>query len=350
MKKTFLLTTILLLYYAAFSTPVISNISSKEQVCLYDKIEISFTMTYHYSNDPNPYDSEIIDAYAIFIGPNEQEVKVNAFYFEDCSFYYDEGYEKPLGFSARPCWKIRFTPNLVGVWTYTIHAEDSQSGTATTQRQFECTNLNNAKGFISKANSRYLKQTRVSNGQENEVLYFPVGSNIAHYTCKDYGVFIKPIGIYEYYEYIDKLAEKGNYFRLFLNRYPFLSLYGMEYTTGVNFFNNTLNQKDARELDYIIDYAKEHDICIMPCIFGHKDFVTSEFYNNDGNDEWEINPSHTEIETINLNQEKSFDYKGSLIVSYNNIFTNTITIDLSSYRNGFYIIKNPKSQWLYDHQ
>lgn len=60
--------------------------------------------------------------------------------------------------------------------------------------------------------------------------------------------------------------------------------------------------------------------------------------------------SHTEIETINLNQEKSFDYKGSLIVSYNNIFTNTITIDLSSYRNGFYIIKNPKSQWLYDHQ
>lgn len=302
MKKLVLFSIFALICLAAFGKPQISNISSPTQVGLYGLYEVSFNMSPSYSN---PYDPAIIDAYALFQGPDGQQFKVNAFYFEDYSFSNNTGYEvaTPTGTSG---WRIRFTPNLVGTWTFTIRAKDYQSNVivVTSQRQFTCNNTNNSTGFISKANNRYLKQTKVVNGQNKDALYFPVGPNISWYTCKDYGHYQKPYGIYEYYDYIDKLYGSGNYFRLFINRYPFLSLYGKEYTLDdVTYFDNTINQKDSKELDLIIEYAKARDISVMPCIFSHSDFVSWEFY-HDAPDNWPINPFKTEISTV----EKPCDF------------------------------------------
>ena len=295
MKKTVLFSIFALICLAAFGKPQISNISSPTQVGLYCLYEVSFNMSPSYSN---PYDPAIIDAYALFQGPDGQQFKVNAFYFEDYSFSNNTGYEvaTPTGISG---WMIRFTPNLVGTWTFTIRAKDYQSNVivVTSQRQFTCNNTNNSTGFISKANNRYLKQTKVVNGQNKDALYFPVGPNISWYTCRDYGHYHEPYGIYEYFDYIDDLEGNGNYFRLFINRYPFMSLYGKEYTTNVTYFDNTINQKDSKELDLIIEYAKARGISVMPCIFSHNDFVSLEFY-NDAPDNWPINPFHTEISTI----------------------------------------------------
>ena len=197
MKKTVLFSIFALISLAAFSTPQISSISSPTQVGLYGLYEVSFNMSPSYSN---PYDPAIIDAYAIFRGPDGQQTKVNAFYFEDYSFSNDSGYEvaTPTGTSG---WRIRFTPNLVGTWTFTIRAKDYQSNVIviTSQRQFTCKNTNNSTGFISKANNRYLKQTKVVNGQNNDALYMPGGPNMSWYTCdeEDYGHFKEPYGIYE---------------------------------------------------------------------------------------------------------------------------------------------------------
>ena len=295
MKNIFFLSSFLLICLSAFCVPRISNVSAPSNVCIYGLYEVSFKMNTY----SNPYDPAVIDAYAVFRGPNGQQIKVNAFYFEDYSFSDSTGYEVATATGTNG-WRIRFTPNCVGTWTYRITAKEGTSNmtVTTTQRQFTCTNTNNATGFISKANNRYLKQVKVVNGQNIESLYFPVGLNIAWYTCNDYGVFTQPFGIYEYYDYIDDLEGNGNFFRLFINRYPFLSLYGREYTTGINYFDDTLNQKDAKELDFIINYAKEKGICVMPCLFGHKDFVSYAFY-KDTPDEWEINPFNTEIDAIN---------------------------------------------------
>ena len=292
MKKRFLLCAFALICLSAFCSPQISNVEAPSQVEIFDLFEVSFDMNPY----PNPYDPEVIDAYAVFQGPGNQQFKVNAFYFEDYTFSNDEGYET-YDATGTTGWRIRFTPNSVGTWTYTLHATDSQGSASTEQKQFVCNNTSHASGFISKANSRFIKQTKIEGGQPKETLFFPVGPNISRYSCEDYGHFKQPYGIYEYFGYIDTLAGNGNYFRIFINRYPFLSLYGKEYTTGVTYFDSTINQKDSRELDLIIDYAKAHGVSVMPCFFSHNDFVSWEFY-HDAPDNWPINPFHTFIPSI----------------------------------------------------
>lgn len=289
MKRTTLLLAFMLICLAVFSRPRISNISAPTQVGVYDLYEISFTMNEY----TNPYDPKVIDIYAIFHSPTGQTFHVNAFYFEDYVFSNSTGYEVADSTGTKG-WKIRFTPNCAGSWTYTIHAQDAQMSAATTTRQFTCTQKNMATGFISKANNRFLKQTKVVKNHEEDDLYFPAGPDIAWYACADSGHFRQPFGIYDYINYINKLSGNGNYFRIFINRYPFLSLYGKEFTTGEVFFNNTINQKDSKELDLIIEYAKSHGISVMPCIFPHSDFVSWDFY-KDTPDDWTTNPFHTSL-------------------------------------------------------
>ena len=292
MKKQVLVFAFALFFLSAFGAPQITDIEAPSLIDLYGLYEVAFNMGAY----SNPYDPSVIDAYAVFQGPENQRFKVNAFYFEDYVFSNEAGYETASSTGVAG-WRIRFTPNRTGMWTYTIFATDSQGSISTEQKQFECRNANQATGFITKANNRYIKQTKVENGQAKDALFFPVGPNIARYSCQDYGHFHQPYGIYEYYGYIDELEGNGNYFRLFINRYPFLSLYGKEYTTGVVYFDNTVNQKDSRELDMIIEYAKAHGVSVMPCFFSHNDFVSWDFY-SDCPDNWPINPFHTLIPTV----------------------------------------------------
>lgn len=115
--------------------------------------------------------------------------------------------------------------------------------------------------------------------------------------CKDEGTYSQPRGIYSYQRRIDSLYNKANYMRIWLCRYQYLSLYGPEYTQLENnqpkmYFDSLINQKDAAELDSIIDYASRHGISIMPCFFTFGDF---EPYNSSHPDVsvWENNPFHT---------------------------------------------------------
>jgi hypothetical protein len=89
--------------------------------------------------------------------------------------------------------------------------------------------------------------------------------------------------------------------RIWLNRTQYLSLYGYEYTQTVGgnpplYFDNTLNQKDAAELDHIIQYAAKNGIAIMPCIFTYGDFKADPKHDGalDKNPaDWRVNPYNT---------------------------------------------------------
>lgn len=99
---------------------------------------------------------------------------------------------------------------------------------------------------------------------------------------------------------------KANYMRIWLNRYQYLSLYGPEYTqldvngNPVVYFDNTINQKDSAELDYIIEYAAKHGIAIMPCIFSFGDFSEGTLVPHTPDDStcWHNNPFNTISDTI----------------------------------------------------
>lgn len=286
----------------SYCQPQIINPTFSSSVGLFDLFEVSFTMGASYIN---PYDPDIILVYALFTSPNNETYKVNAFYYEDYNFQKvieSNGYYEKVSDSLNDVgWRIRFTPTCIGDWKFRIIAKDA-SGMMTQMPNtgirfytFSCTSVSNTDGFISKANSRFLKRDIVRNGQRQFHSFFPIGPNVAWYSCIDYRTFQQPRGIYEYENHIDSLDGNANYMRIWLNRYQFLSLYGPEFTHIENdsakvYFDSIVNQKDSAELDYIITYAMQHGIAIMPCIFSVGDFRYENKLEPEDPSIWRKNP------------------------------------------------------------
>lgn len=288
MKKTLFTFVLLVAFIASHAQPNITNLSYPSSVGLFDLYEISFNLGPY----GNPYDPDTISVYAVFTAPDNSHYTVLGFYYEGYVFQFYNGYEVASPISNDIGWKIRFTPSVTGTWTFRIHAIDShgrivQPNTNQQPYAFTCTAKSNAKGFISTANAKYLKRDVVNSGHRLFHSFFPVGPNVAWYSCNasdpnnpnntPYWPKDRPIGIYDYDRYIDSLSGNANYMRIWLNRYQYLNLYGPEYTILENnqpkvYFDSTLNQKDAAELDHIISYAAENDIAVMLCFFSCGDF------------------------------------------------------------------------------
>lgn len=302
MKKSFIFALLLGIITLGQAKPQISDLSYPTAVDLFELYEISFQMESY----ANPYDPKVIDVYAEFTAPDGHVLKVNGFYYEGYRFEKYKGYEKAQAESCNNGWRVRFTPDQEGVWHFTLKATD-QNGSfcldsiGPTDFSFTCNAVSSATGFITKANSRFLKRDVVTNGQRKHHSFFPIGPNIAWYICKSYYDFATPFGIYEYEQRIDSLEDRANYIRIWLNRPQYLSLYGFEYTQLVNgkptmYFDSTLNQKDAAELDHIISYAAKKGISIMPCIFTYGDLNADP--RHDGKldkspADWRLNPYNT---------------------------------------------------------
>lgn len=280
MKKLALTLSLLACLATGFAQPKIRNVDFPASTDLFGCFELSFAMDEY----ENPYDPNDIHVYAVFVGPDNEKFTVDAFYYEGYSFKkQDNKYEVAQRQRDAQGWKVRFTPNATGIWKFTLYASDLHGrvvlGSYDDKRfSFNCKDVKSAKGFITTANRRYLKREVVVKGNRMERSFFPVGPNIGWYEASDYGRYTKPYGIYDYVYYIDKLAGNANFFRMWLNRYQYLSLYGPESTEIEKgktrmYFDNSLNQKDAAELDYIVQYAMDHDVAIMPCIFNFRNFI-----------------------------------------------------------------------------
>jgi hypothetical protein len=302
MKKSFVLAILLGIVALCHAQPKINGLAYPSNVNLFGLYEISFQMgTY-----ANPYDPAVIDVYAVFTAPDGRTMKVNGFYYEGYRFEEYKGYEKSQAEARSNGWRVRFTPDQQGSWRFTLHATDKRGSVSLdsyggTSFSFSCKGVQNASGFIATANTRYLKRDVVANGRRQSQSFFPVGPNVAWYSCKSYYNFATPYGIYEYEQRIDSLAGRANYMRIWLNRQQYLSLYGSEYTQTADgkapmYFDNTLNQKDAAELDRIIEYAAQKGIAVMPCIFTYGDFKADPKHDGqlDKNPaDWRCNPYNT---------------------------------------------------------
>ena len=308
MKKSLFSALLLCLFTYGFGQPKISELSFPSSVNLFDLYEIAFQL----SNYANPYDPEVIDVYAEFVDPSGNTHKVNGFYYEAYTLYNYKGYEKSKRDPEKDGWRIRFTPDQTGTWKFVVHAIDRQGKTSLSelgskQLSFQCNAVKSAKGFISMANTRYMKRPVVKDGKRQDHSFFPIGPNVAWYSCKSYYDFSTPVGVFEYETFIDSLSGNANYMRIWISRYQYLSLYGPEFTQGtkdqpVVYFGSTINQKDAEELDHILRYATAHDITIMPCIFTFGDF-TAKGTDSKGPGKWANNPYHT---VLGLKQPHEF--------------------------------------------
>ena len=292
MRKVFFVSLLTLWCAFIYAQPAITDLSFPSSVDVFDLVEMSF----HLGKYDNPYDPDVIDVFAEFTAPDGKTFMVNGFYYEGYTFQQKNDYEMASA-SRDKGWRVRFTPNQAGKWSFSLHAIDRKGKTTLSTSDnhpttFECKSVDTAQGFIRKANTRYLKREVMQNGKPKYQAFFPIGPNVAWYDYKGSSAY--PKGIYDYNYYIDKMAGSANFMRIWLTRYQYLSLYGPEFTQmngkkATMYFDSTLNQKDAAELDHIIAYAAKNGIAVMPCIFTFGDFGNM----NNSSSRWDNNPYNT---------------------------------------------------------
>lgn len=292
MRKAFFVSLVTLWCVFVYAQPTISDLTFPNSVDVFGLFEMSFQLGKY----DNPYDPDVIDVYAEFTAPDGKSLKVNGFYYEGYTFQQKDDYEVATA-SRDKGWRVRFTPNQAGKWTFSLFAVDRKGKTVLSSSDkyplsFECRSIDTAQGFIRKANTRYLKREVMQNGVSKYQAFFPIGPNVAWYDYK--GTRYYPKGIYDYNLYIDELAGSANYMRIWLSRYQYLSLYGPEFTQmngkkPTLYFDSSLNQKDAAELDHIIAYAAKNGINVMPCFFTFGDFGNM----HNSSSRWDNNPYNT---------------------------------------------------------
>ncbi|MGC3943517.1 MAG: DUF5060 domain-containing protein [Chryseolinea sp.] len=117
---------------------VLDVIPVVDSVGLYDKFEARLVIK---SNFVNPFDPEDIDIMATFVSPSGKKWNIPGFY----------------QYTFGTMWKLRFSPNETGNWTYTVHVRDRHGESTSTQYSLKSI-PSKFKGPIRVAdNKRYLE-------------------------------------------------------------------------------------------------------------------------------------------------------------------------------------------------
>jgi len=303
----------------------------------FDKYEITFTTSTSTGGTANPYDPSQFDYYAEFWSPSGKYYKVNAFFFTQvnnagCPWVDPAGdgstwqMQQTLTFGSTQNWKVRFTPNESGTWSYRVYAFDINGAkyipSATTFNTFSCSSSSsstmNAKGFISKANQRYLK---FDDGSP----FYPVGDNAPFFAHNN---TITP-GDPSYIEggsclvksWMDEMyANNENFFVYDINFFYGMSLFGPDYRDGKNYYS-FFNQRDSWQLDDIIDYAHLKGIYLDLPVFSHSDLgnLSYNFY------KWSLyNPFNS---SVSMPFANAADISGTCATPFD-FLTNTSAIQI----------------------
>ncbi|MBU1076723.1 MAG: DUF5060 domain-containing protein [Spirochaetes bacterium] len=224
------------------------------EVKMYDKYEATFYLKNTYQN---PYNPEEVTCVVLFKGPDDKEVKVPAFYYEDP----DEGKKEPNPLGQT--WKIRFAPFKEGKWEYKIRVKNLQGETVYDSKrlQFKCLPSEN-RGFVMTKGNRFIFQDGSA--------FYPFGLSLGWVTPQDKN---------SYLDYFEKFSKAGmNWTRMWNIPWGLTIEWIKPRREGLGRYS----QKDSKEWDKIIEYARAKKIYIQFCINNYRDIADG--YN------WEQNP------------------------------------------------------------
>jgi hypothetical protein len=149
MKNLYVLLPVLLAFiqidtFSAAPPEIINIRQTPDSVGLFEKFEASLEVRCEFIN---PFDPDDIDIHALFTSPTGKTWDIPGFYY----------------FSRSTLWKVRFSPNETGKWTYSISVRDRNGVAESSERSF-VTVKSQRKGPIQvAANKRYLKHSDGSN-------------------------------------------------------------------------------------------------------------------------------------------------------------------------------------------
>ncbi|MBI5961426.1 MAG: DUF5060 domain-containing protein [Chloroflexi bacterium] len=222
-------------------------------VAQYDLVEFSFRLPTTYDN---PYDPTVIEVSGEFRPPEGEPLIVPGFFMHpyrdtcvmNCTV-------ERLAASGQALWHVRFTPDQIGEWEYTIQASESGSHQVIQQGSFEVI-ASDQPGFVrTSPNGHYF-------AFDNTVSYFPIGENLA-WSWADGG------GIYAYERWLDSLSAAGaNYARLNVDVPWFI---GLDWPGPVG--NYDAAQEAAWRMDRILELAQERGIYLQVTLIWNQGFT-----------------------------------------------------------------------------
>ncbi len=235
----------------AIPTPSPTAAQAGSQVALYERLEWTLPITQTYEN---PFDPAEIDVVGVFTAPDGSQLLMPAFWMqpmvqtctEDCAI-------EVLEPDGPPEWRLRFTPDQVGPWTYTFEARTEEGTVVLEQGRFEAL-PSDAPGFIRVAeNGRYFEF-----GHTNAA-FLPIGHNLA-WSWDGAG------GVFAYERWLrDLAANGGNFARLYVDTPWFI---GFEWASPVGDY--TAAQEDFWRLDTILEVAAEEGIYLDVVVLWHQ--------------------------------------------------------------------------------
>lgn len=240
-----------------YTAPQIHTVTpNSTNIAKFEKLELSITLTATFSN---PYDYNQIMLKGIFTSPSGQQFIMDGFYFQD----YVMTSPNVLQLSGPPGWRVRFSPNETGTWSYIVSVSDVTGSANSESGQFVCT-ASDRKGFVKKSGNKLV----YSNGEPFRAL----GVNLAFQWWWE--------GFTAYEDWIDELDQYGGNFTK-LSMAPWIFEIEWE-QTGVGQY--TERQNWAWVLDWVFDHLMEKN---MYCQFN---VMIQDELRTDSWSGWNVNP------------------------------------------------------------
>ncbi len=235
----------------AYKPATINSIAaSSEKVGRYGLFELTVDLSAEYEN---PFDPSQVDLSGIFKSPSSKEIKVPGFLYSSSG--------------KRPVWKIRFSPDEEGDWTYCATVADKHSSARSPVAGFTCF-PSTATGpvRVSKIDPCYFE---TSDGR----FFFPVGMNVA---------WLGGDVLYNYDDYYKKIGSNGgNWTRLWLCSWGL----GLEWKKDKSYGGlGVYNLRNADRIDNILGMAEKYGVRVQLTVNIHGQLSSS------ANSEWGANP------------------------------------------------------------
>ena len=225
----------------------------QETVEQYGKFEltVAFAGTYQH-----PFDPDDVALSAVFESPRGKRMIVPGFLYA--------GTVDGVNISEA-VWKIRFTPDLSGLWNYTVEVKNPRGVSRSRRRSFSVSASPGQKGFV-RVSRRDPRAFEFDGGQ----VYHPIGQNVAWAPS-----------LSAYALYFSRMRENGyNWSRVWMSSWQC----AIEWLDVGHFHGlNNYSLKNAKLLDDIVELARKNELYFQLVLNQHGQLSTRvdpEWLNN----------------------------------------------------------------------
>ncbi|MFH1239452.1 MAG: DUF5060 domain-containing protein [bacterium] len=247
-------------YIENYFPPKIEKIYAEtNSVGQYEKFELNVVLDlkniYH-----NPYDAEEIDLSAVFTSPKGEIFKIPGFIYQGFSLSPSEVLKE----YPKPVWKIRFSPNQKGKWSYQLKVKNPQTKYSSKVLSFKCVASRNP-GFI-RVNKKDRRYFQFDSGE----IFYARGENLC---------WIEPDDPFDFNDYFIRLKEScQNWIRVWNCPWHIITEWSEPRAKGLGRYS----QRDSWKFDQMLELAARYGIYLQKVFNFHGMFIPG--------DEWENNP------------------------------------------------------------